>query len=66
MKKNLEDFLRRDIDILLENRNLTSHISQMIIDYIEGDYYLDTAVKFLKQAAWEAQKIVQDNEDAGL
>jgi len=75
MNKNLEEFIRKDIDILLEDSMLTSLLASSLIDYImwkEECVGLDypwspsVAFEFFREAMWRAEKIVKENEEVGL
>jgi len=67
VNKNLEEFIRKDIDILLEDSNLTSILSDALVDFInDDDSWEGNAYYFFEDAADRAKKIVKENEEVGL
>jgi len=68
VNKNLEEFIRKDIDILLEDENLTSMLADTLISFIDDDSreWETKAFYFLREARENAEKIVKENEEVGL
>jgi len=76
MNKNLEEFIRKDYDILLEDDNLGQMLADFLINFYDFKYnyeggdvrdeWIHYANTFGENAAILAEKIVKENEEVGL
>jgi len=66
MNKNLEEFIRKDIDILLEDEFLAALLSDFLIAYNDKLDWAEEAFDFADHALKNAEKIVKENEEVGL